>query len=105
MPIRLNMDGAFSSESLASWEQLGKLSAHVDQILAQVAQELRAGTVTADPYWRTGEENACQWCPYHLACQFEEGVGDDRRRRRKKMDAQTFWDALEGGEAGGHHPD
>lgn len=97
LPIRVKKDGDFSSENLASLEQLGKLAAHVDHILAQVAQELRAGTVAADPYWRGSEENACLWCPYHSACQFEEGVGGESRRRRSKMSAQDFWDALEKG--------
>ncbi len=101
LPIRVRKDGTFRSESLASLEQLGKLAAHVDRVLEQVAQELKAGTVAADPYWRGEEENACLWCPYHSACQFEEGVGGDRLRRRSKMDAQAFWDALEGGDGDG----
>lgn len=104
LPIRLKKDGSFSSDSLASLEQLGKLAAHVDHILAQVARELKAGTVAADPYWRGGEHNACLWCPYHSACQFEEGVGGDCRRWTGSMGAREFWEALEdkGGEDRGH---
>ena len=102
LPLRVLKDGSFSSDSLASLEQLGKLSAHVDGILAQVAQELRRGTVAADPYWRGGEQNACLWCPYHSACQFEEGVGGDCRRWSAKLGAKEFWEALEGGERRGH---
>lgn len=104
LPIRVKKDGSFSSDSLASLERLGKLSAHVDHILTQVAQELKAGTVAADPYWRGGEHNACLWCPYHAACQFEEGVGGDCRRWRGTMSAQEFWETLEdkGGECRGH---
>ena len=104
LPIRLKKDGSFRSDSLASLEQLGRLSAHVDHILTQVAQELKAGSVAADPYWRGGEHNACLWCPYHSACQFEEGVGGDCRRWTGRMGAKEFWEALEGkgGEDRGH---
>ncbi len=101
LPVRLLKDGSFSSENLASLEQLGKLSAHIDKILAQIHAELRSGTVAADPYWRGSDHNACLWCPYHAACQFEEGVGGDRRRWSKTMGAKEFWQALEGGEDDG----
>lgn len=101
LPVKVKKDGAFSGDSLASLEQLGKLRAHVDRILEEVGRELAAGTVAADPYWRGAEENACRWCPYAAACQFEEGKGGDCRRWGHKLKAEDFWSALEGGEGDG----
>lgn len=101
LPVKVKKDGAFSGDSLASLEQLGKLRAHVERILEEVGKELAAGTVTADPYWRGAEENACRWCPYAAACQFEEGRGGDCRRWGHKLKAEEFWTALEGGEGDG----
>lgn len=101
LPLKVKKDGTLSGEGLASLEQLGRLNVHVKQILSEVGRELAAGTVDADPYWRGAEENACQWCPYAAACQFEEGKGGDCRRWSRSLKAKDFWDALEGGEGDG----
>ena len=98
LPLRVLKDGSFSSNDLASLAQLGKLSRHLDRILGQVAQELRAGKVCADPYWRGENQNACQWCRYRAACQFEQDLGGEGRRWGRKLKSEQFWDALEGGE-------
>lgn len=98
LPLRLRKDGGFTSNDLASLAQLGRLSRHLDQILAQVARELREGKVCADPYWRGEQQNACQWCRYRPACQFEHGLGGEGRRWGRKLKNEEFWDALEGGE-------
>lgn len=97
LPLRVRKDGTFSSDDLASLAQLGRLSRHLDQILGQVAQELKAGKVCADPYWRGESHNACQWCRYRAACQFEQGLGGEGRRWGRKLKPEQFWDALEGG--------
>lgn len=101
LPVKLGKDGAFAGEGLASGEQLGRLNAHVKRVLEEVGRELAAGTVAADPYWRGPEDNACRWCPFRAACQFEEGKGGDRRRWSHRMSAEDFWEALKGGEGDG----
>ena len=101
LPVKVTRAGELTGEALASLEQLGKLSAHVERILEEVGRELAAGTVAADPYWRGSDQNACLWCPYAAACQFEEGKGGDCCRWGRHLTAQDFWDALEGGEGDG----
>lgn len=95
LPAKMKADGSLSGEGLASLERLGKLSVHVQRILREVGRELAAGTVTADPYWRSAEENACAHCEYAAACQFEEGRGGDCRRWSRSLKSEEFWDALE----------
>lgn len=94
LPLQVNKDGEFSGDALASAEELGKLSRHVEGILGEVGRELAEGTVDADPYWRGPDHNACQWCPYSSACQFEEGRGGEARRWGRRVTAQEFWEKL-----------
>lgn len=97
LPVKVNRAGEMTGEALATQEQLGALGAHVERVLEDVGRELAAGTVAADPYWRGPEQNACLWCPYAAACQFEPGKGGDCRRWGRHLSAREFWDALEGG--------
>lgn len=68
---------------------------HTERILKEVCKELAVGKITADPYWRGEQKNACRYCDYAAACQFEEGRGGDCRRWLPHLDGQEFWDQLE----------
>ena len=61
-------------------------------------QELAAGNITADPYWRGPEKNACRFCDYAAACHFEEGRGGDCRRWLPSVTTKEFWERVEGRE-------
>ena len=69
-----------TGEALVSAERLGKLEQHTRQILNDIAAELAAGNIAADPFWRGPEKNACRFCDYAEACHFEEEQSGDRRR-------------------------
>ena len=56
-----------------------------------------AGSITADPCYKSAQDNACLWCEYAEACRFTEGEGGDRRRYLPKLSATRVWDILEGG--------
>ena len=86
--------GAITGEALASAEQLGRLGRHIQRILENICQELAAGNITADPFWRGPDKNACRFCDYAAACHFEEGSGEDCRRWLPSMDAKTFWEQI-----------
>ena len=94
LPLRLLKSGDFSGDALVTAEQLGRLQRHTEQILRDVAKELAAGNIAADPFWRGPRKNACQWCEYAAACQFREGVGGDRRRWQASVSAADFWKEL-----------
>ena len=95
LPVRLLAKGGVSGEALVSAERLGKLERHTRRALGEVAAELAAGNIAADPFWRGPQQNACMWCDYAAACQFREGKGGDRRRWLSKVDAEEFWQHLE----------
>ena len=94
--VKLNKDGeATLSGSLASAEQLGKLSRYVDKIMRDIGRETVRGNIDADPYIRSPRENACTYCPYAAACHFEPGRGSDRYEYIAKTGQDEFWAAVD----------
>ncbi|MCI8652010.1 MAG: ATP-dependent nuclease subunit B [Oscillospiraceae bacterium] len=94
LPVKVNRAGLMTGEDLVTAERLGKLERHTRRILEQIAKELAAGNIAADPFWQP-QRNACQWCDYAAACQFREGTGGDKKRWLAKMTAEEFWEKLD----------
>ena len=98
-PVRLPVkwkEGVPTGDCLASAERLGLLGRRVEQNLRALAAGMRAGSITADPCYKSAQDNACLWCEYAEACRFVEGEGSDRRRYLPKLSATRVWDMLEG---------
>ena len=96
LPLKVSKkDGKISGEALATAEQFGKLAQHIQTVLEEICRELARGDITADPYWRGPDKNACRYCEYAAACQFEEGRGGDCRRWMPTVKAQQFWNNME----------
>jgi ATP-dependent helicase/nuclease subunit B len=91
LPVRFK-DGDYSGEALATAEQLGALSRHIDETLRAMAKELRAGSVEADPWYRSQTDTACRFCDYAGACHFNEK--DDRIRYMTKLRPQQVWELM-----------
>ena len=91
LPVRFK-DGDYSGEALASAEQLGRLSRHIDETLRAMAKELRAGSVEADPWYRSQTDTACRFCDYAGACHFNEK--DDRIRYMTKLRPAQVWELM-----------
>lgn len=83
------------SGSLATAEQLGKLSRYVDKLLRDIGREAERGNIDADPYVRSPQDTACTWCPYAAACHFEPGRGSDRYEYIPKTGTEEFWSAVD----------
>ena len=81
---------------LATAEQLGALSRHVHRTLLDMAQELRAGSIACDPYFRTQQDTACLRCDFYEICHFAPGTGADRHRVLQKLTPDAFWTLLKG---------
>ena len=99
LPIRLKKDGTpykDSEASLATLERFGALRRYIDETLRQLAEALRSGSVTADPWYKSARENACAWCDYRQACLFDE-AGDGWRVRDRLSTAEA-WERIEGHE-------
>lgn len=94
LPIAVKKDGAVTG-SLASAEQLGKLSKYVDRLLHEITQEVFAGNIDADPYARTPQLSACTYCEFASACHFENGCGSDRMEYIKATKNDEFWQHID----------
>ena len=96
LPVRVSSrTGAITGEALVSAERLGRLERHIGAILREIGAELAAGNIAADPFWRGSQQNACQWCDYAAACQFEDGRGSDRKRYLPTVRGADFWKNLD----------
>jgi ATP-dependent helicase/nuclease subunit B len=96
IPVRFNKNGSLSkasSDNLASLEQFGALSRYIDKTLRCLAQELGQGSVEADPWYRSAQDNACVHCDYRKACLFDEGR--DSWRIRQGLSAEQAWEKIQ----------
>ena len=81
--------------SVATAEQLGRLSAHIRRMLTEMARQLRRGSIAADPYYRSQQENACLNCDYFDACHFADGENGESCRFQPRLSDGKVWSALE----------
>lgn len=95
IPVKFK-NGEPTKDSLASAARLGLLARHIKKRLGEMVQELRAGSVAADPYYKGQQENACINCDYFEACHFSDGENGERCRYLAKLDPETVWSMLEG---------
>ena len=98
IPIRWK-EGVPEGDALASVQQMGQLARHIEDTLRAMAREIRSGSISADPCYKSERDNACLYCDYASACRFNDGEGGDARRYLPTLRAQNVWELLEGGEA------
>lgn len=91
IPVKFGKDGT-ASGSLATAEQFGLLRRHIEKLLGDIAGELKAGGIPADP-WTQGGQSACDFCDYAAACHFDQRTGDQPRCLRHLRDPEV-WDFI-----------
>ena len=106
LPVKVKTkkdETTISGDVLVSAEKLGRLDLHIQTILSQICQEIARGNIDADPFWRSREQNACTYCEFAQACQFEESAEatGDHRRWAPTVENKTFWANLSQTEEGG----
>lgn len=96
LPVSVNRAGEYTGDALASAAQLGELSQFLEKTLTDMARELRHGSIAADPWFKTEQDNACRTCDFYDACRFSEKT--DGWRFKASLKAPEFWARLEKGE-------
>ena len=99
IPIKLK-SGKPSPETVADAAQLGLLSRQIRRELGEMARQLRAGSIAADPWYRSRQENACLNCEFAAACAFRDGQNGEQSRYLEKLSAEQVWAKMEEAE---HH--
>ena len=77
-------------------ERLGLLSRHIGKTLTNMARQLNSGSIAADPYYRSQQENACLNCDYFDACHFSQGENGESCRFQQKIPADKVIEMMEG---------
>ena len=96
LPLKVSKTtGEISGDMLASAARLGKLGGHIQRVLEEICREVAQGNITADPFWRGPDKNACRYCDYAAACLFEDGRGGDCRRWLPTLKSAAFWERIE----------
>ena len=94
IPVKIR-GGKVNRDSLASLQQLGLVSRHIRESLSVMARELAQGSISANPYYRSQQENACLYCDYFDACHFAEGENGEHSRFMPRLPDSKVWDMLE----------
>ena len=96
LPVKRSKNGETVGDSLVSREQIGQLSGYVDRMLRSAESEIRDGTIDRRPYYKNANENACQYCIYHMICGFDREMGDKPRFARRIKSGEV-WDIISAG--------
>ena len=84
-----------SGSAVADLAKFGRLARYTQKKLLEMGQELRRGSVEANP--RRSDRSYCDWCEFRAACRFDETAGDKMRPLRKLKDEEV-WEQLGGDE-------
>ena len=94
IPVKFK-NGKAGADAVASLERLGELSRHIRETLGDMAQALSRGSIAADPYYRSQQENACLNCEYFDACHFADGENGEHVRYMPRYTDKQVWGMLE----------
>lgn len=86
LPVRVKADGQLSGDKLLAPEDFQALIDCALRRAAKTLSSLRAGETAIAPYRLAGRD-ACAFCDYRGACQWEEGLAGAELRKLKPMRA------------------
>ena len=93
LPFKTSRKDGTRSGDLADAARLSRAERFVFRNVGRMTDEIAAGEIRANPYWRGPDQNACRWCEYREICRVDSG--ELPVRRRKAIGAEEFWDTLE----------
>ena len=91
MPIQTGKDGSVSGD-IASSGQFSDLKKFVFSTLRNMVDEISSGNISANPYGRGSEFDACTYCPYGTICHKNLVT---ERRNYKAISRQEFWEKVD----------
>ena len=86
IPVAKTQAGGLSKTSkVLSEEEFHVISEYAKKKARDVGKEILAGNVQLKPYALAGS-TACDYCPYHSVCGFDERIDGHEYRRLEKLD-------------------
>lgn len=99
VPIKYNKNGSLAaSSSVASLRNIERLSAHVQNTMADIGRNILSGDVAINPYEKKGR-TSCEYCPYKGICGFDQKIPGYKYRRLDRLSPKDVWIKLEEEEA------
>ncbi len=95
LPVTVSSKTGEIKGSVADAEKLGRLARRVDELIEDMAGEIRSGALTANPYLKSRVDSACLYCAYFDACRFEDGRNGESFRRLSRLKTADVWKMLE----------
>lgn len=94
VPIKYNKNGSLAAaSSVASLENINRLSVHVHNTMAGIGRKILAGDVSINPYERKNR-TGCDYCPYAGICGFDHKIPGYEYRRLDQLSAKDVWRKL-----------
>lgn len=89
IPVGRTQSGALSKTSkVLSEEEFGIISEFAKKQVQEVKEQILEGNAEIKPYALAGK-TACDYCPYHAVCGFEEKIEGYRYRKLDKLNAES----------------
>jgi ATP-dependent helicase/nuclease subunit B len=98
LPVKTTKDGDFTGDSLVTAKQIELLSKHVGNMIKSARKSISNGVTECKPYYKSENDNACNYCDYHEICGFDEAIGDKHSYFSKKSNEEV-WKDLETGKS------
>ena len=95
IPVALK-DGVIQEarSSIAGGDRFRHLSDFVTRSLKEMGGEILDGNTAVNPY-KQGSRTACDYCPYHSICGFDQKVSGFGYRKFKAMKPEEIWKEIE----------
>lgn len=87
----------YKGSSVVLPEQLDLLRSHVRKLLVSAGEAILAGDTAISPY-SLEKITACDYCVFHMVCQFDPTVENNSYRQLSKLNDDRVWAKLQGGD-------
>lgn len=71
----------------ASYEELGKIAKKINNLIAQMGNDLHSGKIEQNPIYGAGHDNTCEFCDYYDVCSIKKEI--KKREIEKLADEQV----------------
>lgn len=78
----------------ASKEQFDILYNHIQRKLSEMTDEIKKGSIEANPYKKASNHSACEYCDFASTCGFTDGENGESIRNLEKMKDDEVWEKM-----------
>lgn len=91
--LKMKKDGSYGNMPVITEEEWQALQKHLHKTLTEIGKEIMAGKISNEPLKRKNATFPCEYCRYHLVCQFDPDLGN-RARYLKELKDDEVWEKV-----------